>query len=80
MSDKAMKQNELTNIEKEIAGIQDKELNSKFLQEQKEKIISTFKNFNDLNYDIVNSFIDYIEIGKKVKKGKLQDIVIHWNF
>ena len=43
----------------------------------KEKIINHFK---ELNYDIVNSFIDYIEIGEKDKKTKTQDVVIHWNF
>ena len=67
-------------VEKQIADIQNKELNSKFLQEQKEKIIDKFQNFNDLSYDIVNSFIDFIEIGEKNKQEKTQDIVIHWNF
>ena len=33
-----------------------------------------------INYDIVNSFIDYIEVGEKDKKTKTQDVVIHWNF
>lgn len=49
------------------------------IKEQKEKIINHFKDFKELNYDIVNSFIDYIEIGEKDKKNT-QDVVIHWNF
>ena len=49
-------------------------------EEQKEKIINHFKDFKELNYDIVNSFIDYIEIGEKDRKTKTQDIIIRWNF
>ena len=49
-------------------------------KEQKEKIINHFKDFKELNYDIVNSFIDYIEIGEKDRKTKTQDIIIRWNF
>lgn len=80
LSDKTKKQDELNNIENELNSIREKELNSKFINEQKEKIIEKFKNFKELNYDIVNSFIDYIEIGEKNKKTKSQDVVIHWNF
>ena len=50
------------------------------MKEQQEKIIGRFKDFNELDYDIVNSFIDFIEIGEKNKEMKLQDVVIHWNF
>lgn len=78
--DKSEKQAELTKIENEFLSIAEKEQNSKFINEQKEKIIEKFKNFKELNYDIVNSFIDYIEIGEKNKKTKSQDVVIHWNF
>lgn len=78
--DKSEKQAELTKIENELLSIAEKEQNSKFINEQKEKIIEKFKNFKELNYDIVNSFIDYIEIGEKSKEKKSQDVVIHWNF
>ena len=94
--DKSNKQNELDKIENELSALQQKELNSKFINEQKEKIINHFKDFKELNYDIVNSFIDYIEIGEKFpavkalpvtdgiskanKKLNSQDVVIHWNF
>ena len=80
LSDKSKKQDELNNIENELNSIREKELNSKFINEQKEKIIESFKDFKELNYEIVNGFIDYIEIGEKNKEKKLQDVVIHWNF
>lgn len=80
LSDKSAKQKELTKIDYDLSSLEEKELNSKFLKEQKEKIINYFKDFKELNYDIVNSFIDYIEIGEKQKKTNSQDVVIHWNF
>ena len=78
--DKSAKQKELTKTQNDLSNLKEKELNSKFIKEQKEKIINHFKNFKELNYDIVSSFIDYIEIGEKNKKTKSQDVVIHWNF
>ena len=96
LSDKSAKQKELTKLENDLSNLKEKELNSKFIKEQKEKIINHFKDFKELNYDIVNSFIDYIEIGEKFsavkaspvtdeickagKKTKSQDVIIHWNF
>lgn len=80
ITDKSNKQSELDKIENELLNLKQKELNSKFINEQKEKIINHFKDFKELNYDIVNSFIDYIEIGEKNKKLNSQDVVIHWNF
>ena len=80
LTDKSVKQKELTKTQKDLSNLKEKELNSKFIKEQKEKIINHFKDFKELNYDIVNSFIDYIEIGEKDKKTKTQDVVIHWNF
>ena len=64
-----------------VAGSQETvQKETKITAEQKEKIINHFKDFKELNYDIVNSFIDYIEIGEKNKKANSQDVVIHWNF
>ena len=80
LSDKSSKQKELSKVENDLSNLKAKELNSKFIKEQKEKIINHFKDFKELNYDIVNSFIDYIEIGEKNKKTNSQDVVIHWNF
>lgn len=80
LSDKSAKQKEASKIENELSNLEQKELNSKFISEQKEKIINHFKDFKELNFDIVNSFIDYIEIGEKNKKANTQDVIIHWNF
>ena len=67
-------QNKVLLFSKEMENI------NKAIKEQKEKIINHYKDFKELNYDIVNSFIDYIEIGEKGKKTKTQDVVIHWSF
>ena len=80
LSDKSAKQKELEKVQNDLSSLKEKELNSKFIKEQKEKIINHFKDFKELNYDIVNSFIDYIEIGEKDKQKNTQDVVIHWNF
>ena len=80
LSDKSIKQKELSKVKNDLSNLKEKESNSKFIKEQKEKIINHFKDFKELNYDIVNSFIDYIEIGEKDKKTNSQDVVIHWNF
>ena len=80
LTEKSAKQKELNKIQNDLSNLKEKELNSKFIKEQKEKIINHFKNFKELNYDIVNSFIDYIEIGEKNKITKSQDVIIHWNF
>ena len=60
--------------------MQEIELNAKLIEEQKSKIIESFKDFKELGFDVVNSFIDYIEIGEKNKTEKTQDVIIHWNF
>ena len=80
LADKSAKQKELSKIQNDLSNLKEKELSSKFIKEQKEKIINHFKDFKGLNYDIVNSFIDYIEIGEKDRKAKSQDVIIHWNF
>ena len=78
--DKSAKQKELSKIENDLFNLKEKELNNKYIKEQKEKIINHFKDLKKLNYDIVNSFIDYIEIGEKDKQKNTQDVIIHWNF
>lgn len=96
LKDKSKKQDEINQIKKELKILKEKEQSSKYINKQKEKIINKFKNIEELSYDIVNSFIDYIEIGKKkLENDKLktdnktyrncksrytQDVVIHWNF
>ena len=80
LKDKVKKQNVIIKLEKEISNLKETKANSEFLKEQKENVINRFKDFKELDYDIVNSFIDYIEIGQKDKKANLQDVIIHWNF
>ena len=80
LSDKEEKQKTLTSVEREINNLKETQANSQFLKEQKEKIINRFKDFKELDYEIINSFIDYIEVGEKDKKVNSQDIIIHWNF
>ena len=71
LTDKSAKQNELATVQNDLSSLKENELNSKFINEQKEKIINHFKDFKELNYDIVNSFIDYIEIGEKKQIAKM---------
>ena len=78
--DKSRKQKELEKVQNDLFNLKERELSSEFIKKQKEKIINQFKDFKELNYDIVNSFIDYIEIGEKDKQKNSQDVVIHWNF
>ncbi len=80
LEDKTEKQNVIIKLEKEISNLKETKTNSELLREQKEKVINMFKDFKELDYDIVNSFINYIEIGQKDKKANLQDVIIHWNF
>ena len=67
-------------LQTQISDIQEKDSNSRYIEKQKEEIINKFKDFKNLDYDIVNIFIDFIEIGEKDKQKNSQDIVIHWNF
>jgi DNA invertase Pin-like site-specific DNA recombinase len=41
-------------------------------------IVSKYKNFKKLTHEIVNEFVNYIEIGEKDKSTKQQEIIIHW--
>ena len=44
------------------------------------KLVRTHMDYSELTHEIVNDFIDYIEIGEKNKETEEQDIIIHWNF
>ncbi len=51
--------------------------------DSKKNIVETvaqYTNYSTLTYEIVNDFIDYIEIGEKSPDKENQDIIIHWNF
>ncbi len=44
------------------------------------EIVKRYTDYSKLTHEIVNDFIDYIEIGEKDKEAERQDIIIHWNF
>lgn len=48
-------------------------------QEKKEDIIHKYANFEKLDHEIINEFVDYIEVGEKDKDSN-QEVIIHWRF
>ncbi len=80
IKDKQKKDQELNYINDLISKIEFDHNCKEELEKQKNFIIEKLKNFNTIKFNIVNSFIDYIEIGEKDKQNNIQDIVIHWNF
>lgn len=44
------------------------------------EVIHRHTDYSVLTHEIVNDFIDYIEIGEKDKETNQQDIIIYWNF
>lgn len=44
------------------------------------EVIQRHTDYSSLTHEIVNDFIDYIEIGEKNKETGEQEIIIHWNF
>lgn len=54
-----------------------------YMLKSKEDALAVIRRHTDysvLTHEIVNDFIDYIEIGEKNKEMNQQDIIIHWNF
>jgi site-specific DNA recombinase len=47
--------------------------------ERKDDLIRKFANFERLDHEIINEFVDYIEVGEKDRE-KNQEIIIHWRF
>lgn len=43
-------------------------------------MIRQYTDYSSLTHEIVNDFIDYIEIGEKDKETENQEVIIHWNF
>ena len=96
LADKQARQQDLISVNNLMESNELKQRNKEELVKQKKLIIEKFKNFDTLTYDIINSFIDFIEIGEKIlavdylpvtksaskttKKNYTQDVVIHWNF
>ena len=78
LNDKEEKENRLNYLKIKISNIEREKEDIGEIANKKQNIIDKLKNLNTINFDIVNSFIDYIEIGDKF--NNTQDIVIHWNF
>lgn len=77
ISDKIAKEQELQNLKSNLSNLSESKID---VQSLKENTINELKNFSKLNREIINSFINYIEIDEKNKKTNSQDIIIHWNF
>ena len=96
LADKQTKEQDLNSVNNQIEAIALKQKNKEDLPKQKKLIIEKFRSFDTLTYEVINSFIDYIEIGEKTlaveasmvtdkdskstKKNYTQNVVIHWNF
>lgn len=74
---------EAEEVNRQRAEIQEK------IQSRKEKAgfgetlaetVRKYADFSKLTYEMVNDFIDYIEIGEKNKETREQEIIIHWDF
>ena len=80
LNDKFLKEKEglmkrKKNIEREMIDIKNRLENAETWIE----VIEKYKHFKKLNHAIVNTMIDYIEIGEKDDNNK-KKIIIHWNF
>lgn len=72
-------QERMTEIEQQISIIQKKQQNNR----SKTEILKEYANVQHLDRAIMDTLIDYIEIGrleKKIHKDDLPPIVIHWKF
>lgn len=54
--------------------------NDDTLEKKKQALISKYKDFKELNYEMVQQLIDYIEVKEKNQKSGEQEIIIHWLF
>ena len=73
---KKSKVNELKKVETKLNEKRDSKNNT----EENNKIIKKYKNFNELTFEIIQAFVDYIEIGERTSRSAKQLIKIHWNF
>lgn len=48
-------------------------------QDKKEDQIRKYTDFDTLDHEIINEFVDYIEVGEKDSRNN-QEVVIHWRF
>lgn len=69
-------ENRQRNLNTEINLLVDEELQ----ENRKAIIIDKYKNFTELNHELVRALIDYIEVGEKNPETRKQEIRIHWLF
>ncbi|MGB8455081.1 MAG: recombinase family protein [Anaerocolumna sp.] len=62
-------------LEADISSLTDKSSN----QDKKEDLIRKYAEFDVLNHEIINEFVDYIEVGDKDTDNN-QEVIIHWRF
>lgn len=66
----------ISNIEQQLYDIQVKKRENK----SKKDILMKYTNVTELDREMLDVLIDYIEIGKKMNKDKPTPVIIHWNF
>lgn len=76
---------ECAECEEKILRLQEKMLSleqEKELEFSKREILEKYSNITELNYDIVNTLVDYIEVGKREGHYRTNKVpvVIHWKF
>lgn len=77
-ADRAVLEEKAENLQKEIFILE----SEKKEEQSKREILEEFANIQELNYDIVNTLIDFIEAGRReghYRNGKVP-VVIHWKF
>lgn len=48
-------------------------------QERKDGLVQKYAEFDSLNHEILNEFVDFIEVGERDKNND-QEVIIHWRF
>ena len=74
---------ELSQLKESKAEIEQKLQDIKQKEDSKDNIsdiVRRYADYTKLTHEMVNDFIDYIEIGEKNKNYDEQEIIIHWNF
>lgn len=70
---------EFKSMIKDLEGVIQSMVSDDTANERKEDLIRKFANFDKLDHELINEFVDYIEIGEKdIEKN--QEIIIHWRF
>lgn len=70
---------EIENLEKHIENLE----RNQSKEESVESVLSAYRNIKELDRRVVDSLIDYVEVGRndnKIHRTDLPPIVIHWKF